>query len=199
MATKNLQLLLTESVDNLGIVGDVVTVRAGYARNFLLPRGLATEPSEGKLAALADKRAKAEAALEALTAERRKMIGKMEGLEITIERSCNDLGHLYGSVTQQDVSAALAKAGYTVKPREVRLPFTIKRVDSFDVLVKLASDMEASIKLHVKADRHIDEDERDEMEFDNEGNLIERSRRGNKGRSEAKPAESEPAAEAQDA
>jgi hypothetical protein len=56
----------------------------------------------------------------------------------------------------------------------VRLPFTIKRIDSFDVLVKFGSDMEATIKLHVKPDRHLEEEEREEMEFDNEGNLIEK-------------------------
>ncbi|HZW11441.1 MAG TPA: 50S ribosomal protein L9 [Phycisphaerales bacterium] len=174
MATKNVKLLLTENVDSLGIVGDLVTVRLGYARNYLLPRGLATEPSQERLAALADKRAKAEAELAALNEQRRKTIGKMEGIEITLERACNDLGHLYGSVTQQDVSAALGQAGFMVRPREVRLPFTIKRVDSFDVLVKFASDMEATIKLHVKPDRRIEEEEREEMEFDNEGNLIEK-------------------------
>lgn len=192
MATKNVQLLLTESVDNLGIVGDVVTVRLGYARNFLLPRGYATEPSDTKLAALADKRAKAEAALEALTAQRRKMIGKMEAIELTIERSCNDLGHLYGSVSQHDVAEALGKAGFVVKPREVRLPFTIKRIDSFDVLVKFAADLEANVKLHVKPDRRIEEDERDEMEFDNEGNLI--TRRQRPPRKEEVPAPAEPEA-----
>jgi large subunit ribosomal protein L9 len=174
MATKNVKLLLTESVDNLGIVGDLVTVRLGYARNFLLPRGLATAPSQERLAALADKRAKAEADLAALTEQRRKTIGKMEGLEVTLERACNDLGHLYGSVTQQDVAEALGQAGFPVKPREVRLPFTIKRVDSFDVLVKFSSDLEATIKLHVKPDRRIEEDEREEMDFDNEGNLIQK-------------------------
>ena len=60
MATKTVKLLLTESVDNLGIVGDVVSVRPGFARNYLLPRELATEPSDEKLAALAEKRVLAE-------------------------------------------------------------------------------------------------------------------------------------------
>lgn len=192
MASKHVKLLLTENVDNLGIVGDVVSVRVGYARNFLLPRSLATEPSEERLAALAVKRAKAEADLAALNEERRKMIGKMEGLEVTLERSCNDLGHLYGSVTQQDVAAALGESGFIVRPREVRLPFTIKRIDSFDVLVKFGADMEATIKLHVKPDRRIEEDQREEMEFDNEGNLIEKRPKSK----EAAPAEAAPAAKA---
>lgn len=177
MATKTVQLLLTDNVDNLGIVGDVVTVRLGYARNYLLPRELATTPSKEKLAELADRRAEAEKEQAALLEHRRGMVNKMEGLELTILRSCNDLGHLYGSVTQQDVANALAEKGFVVKAREVRLPFTIKRIDNFDVLVKFAKDLEANIKLHVEADRTLEEDGRDEMEFDDEGELIDPSKK----------------------
>ena len=172
MATKTVQLLLTDNVDNLGIVGDVVTVKLGYARNYLLPRELATTPSDEKLAELAEKRAAAEKEQAALRDHRRGMISKMEGLDITILRSCNDIGHLYGSVTQQDVANALEELGFGVKAREVRLPFTIKRIDDFDVLVKFSKDLEANVKLHVKPDRTI-EDDRDEMEFDDEGELID--------------------------
>jgi len=175
MATKTVKLLLTESVDNLGIVGDVVNVRVGYARNYLLPRDLATTPSEEKLAALAEKRVVAEKERAEHMAGRREMIAKMDGCAITLERSCNDIGHLYGSVTQQDIATALEEKGFQIKAREVRIPYTIKRLDSFEILVKFASDMEATIKLNVIADRTIEEDDRSEMEFDNEGNLIEPS------------------------
>jgi len=176
MATKNVQLLLVENVDNLGIVGDVVNVRLGYARNYLLPRGLATTPSEELLKDLADKRAEAEKQVAALRSERQAMIAKLEGVEITMERACNDQGILYGSVTQQDLADALTHLGYPVKPREVRLPHTIKRVqnEAYEIRVKLDADLETEIKLYVAADRHIEEDEREEMEFDNEGNLIEK-------------------------
>lgn len=175
MATKTVQLLLIENVDNLGIVGDVVSVKLGYARNYLLPRELATTPSEEKLASLAAKRAEAEKTQATLFESRRGMIAKMEGLALTLARSCNNVGHLYGSVTQQDVADALGAAGFTVKAREVRLPFTIKRIDDFDILVKFSSDLEATIRLHVEPDRTIEEDDREEMEFDNEGELIVRS------------------------
>ena len=177
MATKHVQLLLIENVDNLGIVGDVVNVRLGYARNYLLPRGLATTPSDELLKDLASKRAEAEKQVAALRSERQAMINKLEGVEITMERACNDQGILYGSVTQQDLAAALTQLGFEVKAREVRLPHTIKRVqnDAYDIRVKLDSDLETEIKLYVAADRHLDdEDEREEMEFDNEGNLIEK-------------------------
>ncbi|MFG0244051.1 MAG: 50S ribosomal protein L9 [Phycisphaerales bacterium JB054] len=191
MATKTVQLLLTDNVDNLGIVGDVVTVRLGFARNYLLPRQLATTPSKEKLAELADRRAEAERQQAALLEHRRSMVSKMEGLELTILRSCNDLGHLYGSVTQQDVANALGEKGFVVKSREVRLPFTIKRIDSFDVLVKFAKDLEANIKLNVEPDRTLEDDGRDEMEFDDEGELIDPSKK-------KRPAPVEAAAAAED-
>lgn len=190
---KSLKLLLTENVDNLGIVGDVVNVRIGYARNFLLPRGLATRPSDEMIQQLATKRAEAEKELARVRSEREKVIQKMEGLEITLERACNDQGILYGSVTQQDIASALTSIGYAVRPREVRLPHAIKRIDSYEITVKLDSDLEAAVKVWVVADRKLDMDEeREEMEFDNEGNLIEKPRRG-KREDEAAPEEKAPA------
>ncbi|MEM1184072.1 MAG: 50S ribosomal protein L9 [Planctomycetota bacterium] len=171
---KSIRLLLTENVDNLGIVGDVVNVRLGYARNFLLPRNLATVPSEDIIASLAAKRKDAEAQQKALRSSREELIAKINGLEITLERSCNDQGQLYGSVTQQDIANALTELGYSVRGREVRLSHTIKRIDHYDVLIKFDTDLEAHIQVWVAADRHIEEDDREEMEFDNEGNLIEK-------------------------
>lgn len=186
---RNLQLLLTENVDNLGIVGDVVNVRLGYARNFLLPRGYATLPSEDKIKELAQKRAEAEKMLAELRAQREKVAKKIDNLEITIQRACNDQGILYGAVTQQDLARALNTLGYDVKPREIRLPHTVKRVDSYDILVKFDQDLEATIKLWVEPDREMQSEEREEMEFDNEGNLIERPEKRAKGdRGERQPA-----------
>lgn len=171
IVAKTIRLLLTENVDNLGIVGDVVNVRLGYARNYLLPRELATEPSQELLAQLAEKRKQAERDLAELRARRKDLIKKIDGLQLTMTRSCNDQGHLYGSVSQQDIAASLTELGYPVQPREVRLSHTIKRVDTYDVLIKFDSDLEATVKIWVVADRRIEVD-REEMEFDDEGNLI---------------------------
>lgn len=169
---RNVKLLLTENVDSLGIVGDIVNVRIGYARNYLLPFGYATEPSDELISQLAEKRAQAEKQLAERRAQREEMIGKLNGQELTLIRACNDQGQLYGSVTQQDISAALKELGFAVAPREVRLPTTIKRIDTFDIHIKVDSDLEADIKLWVVPDRELDVDEDDEMEFDNEGELI---------------------------
>ena len=171
---RSVQLLLVENVDNLGIVGDVVRVKTGFARNYLLPFGYATEPSDELIQQLADKRKAAEEEQRKLRVVREALVKKLEGVEITMERSCNDQGALYGSVTQQDIAAALKSLDFDVKPREVRLPQVIKRLGEFDVTVKLATDLEEHIKIHVTPDRELDVDDRDEMEFDNEGNLIEK-------------------------
>ncbi|MEO0512189.1 MAG: 50S ribosomal protein L9 [Planctomycetota bacterium] len=173
--SKSIELLLTENVDNLGIVGDVVRVKAGFARNYLLPFGYAEVPSKDKIQALADKRAQAEKEMKALREKRQGIIGKLAGVEITMVRSCNDQGHLYGSVTQQDISSALVTLGFEVKPREIRLPEAIKRLGQFEVIVKLDRDLEEALGIHVEPDRALEE-EREEMEFDNEGNLIEKKR-----------------------
>ncbi len=173
---RTVKLLLTENVDNLGIVGDVVNVRVGYARNFLLPRQLATVPSDEVIADLAEKRKQAEAERARLRKSREAAIEKIEGLEITMTRACNDQGQLYGSVTQQDIASALTELGYDVMPREVRLSHTIKRIDNFEVMVKFDADLEANVKLHVVPDREL-ELEREDMEFDNEGNLVEKPAR----------------------
>jgi large subunit ribosomal protein L9 len=185
---KTIRLLLTENVDNLGIVGDVVNVRLGYARNYLLPRELATEPSQELLARLAEKRKQAERDLAELRARRKELIKKIDGLELTLTRSCNDQGHLYGSVSQQDIAASLTELGYPVQPREVRLAHTIKRVDTYDVLVKFDSDLEATVKIWVVADRRIEAD-REEMEFDDEGNLIRKPRQAPAAKDKAGAAE----------
>jgi len=171
---RTVELLLTESVENLGIVGDVVKVRTGYARNFLLPRNVATTPSEELKQSLQTKRAQAEADMAAERTRRSETINKLQGFELTIDRSCNDQGILYGSVTQQEISSALIAAGFGVRPRDVRLSHAIKRVDNYDIHIKYETELETTIKLHVKPDRVLAKDEKPDLDFDMEGNLIEK-------------------------
>ncbi len=170
---KSVKLLLTETVEDLGIVGDVVSVKLGYARNFLLPRGFAMQPSEEAMAALTERRKVAEVNRSNERSERQSIIERLESFELVIERACNDLGVLYGGVTQADIAAALAEAGFSVRSRDIRLSQTIKRVDTYEVPLKFAADLETNVNLRVKPDREIELDERVEMEFDEEGELVE--------------------------
>jgi large subunit ribosomal protein L9 len=171
---KTVELLLTESVENLGIVGDVVKVRTGYARNYLMPRNVATTPSQELIESLKVKRAQAQAEVTALRSARAQTIEKLTGYELAITRACNDQGILYGGVTQQEISEALIAAGFGVRPRDVRLSGAIKRVDTYDIHVKFETELETNIKLIVKPDRVLAKDEKPDLDFDMEGNLVEK-------------------------
>lgn len=156
------KLLLVENVENLGIVGDIVNVRNGFARNFLLPRALATKPSDELLQQLQGKRAEAQKLLAEQRRQREQLAERLQGVEITLIRSCNDQGILYAAITQQDVAAELNKGGYAVKPRDVRITQVMKRIESHDVHIKLDSDLDATVKVHVQADRKLDLHHREE-------------------------------------
>lgn len=153
---RSVELLLTETVDNLGIVGDVVHARAGYARNYLLPRGLAVTPTDRAKKALAERRAAEQERLAALRREMEQLCEKLEGVEVSIERSCNDNGWLYGSVTQHDIAEALHAEGFNqVADRHVRIGQAIKRVDSYEIPLQFDQDLKTEIKLWVVPDREI--------------------------------------------
>lgn len=152
MAKKTVELLLLENVEGQGIVGDVVKVRTGFARNFLLPRALATEPSQDLIARLASKRAEAQAQVARMRAEREKMVASLQSYQITAMRTANEQGLLYGSVTQQDVADMLAAQGFAVRARDVRLGQTIKRIGDYDLVIKPEQDLEAHVHLTVKAE-----------------------------------------------
>ena len=154
MSTKNqIELLLTENVDNLGIVGDVVKVRPGYARNYLLPQGLATQPTEGAKKRVAERRAQVEAELKARRDAQERLIEQLATVEVTLQRSHNEEGQLYGSVTQHDIAEALAAEGHRVTERDVRIGSPIKRLDSYKIPIQLAADLKTEIKLWVVSDK----------------------------------------------
>jgi large subunit ribosomal protein L9 len=150
---RNIELLLLETVENLGIVGDVVKVKPGYARNFLLPMGLAEPPSPKKIEGLKEARARAQAEQHARRAEREKLVAQLHEASISIERTCNDQGALYGSVNQRDVSDALIAAGYGVDVHAVRLAHAIRRIGTYPVPIQFARDLKTEITLVVKPDR----------------------------------------------
>ena len=163
MARKTVELLLVENVESLGIVGDVVNVKTGYARNYLLPRGYATAPSEELMGQLAEKRKKAQEEMAALRADREKMVSEVSGVTLKVERACNDQGQLYGSVTQQDLAEMIAAMGHPVRDRDVRLGQVIKRVGEYDITLKPEQDLETTVHVVVEPEGGmiIDEDEAD--------------------------------------
>ncbi len=167
---RRIELLLTSNVENLGIVGDIVRVRMGYARNFLLPMGLAEVPTKEKVEALAEERAIALKEYEATRAVQSDIINNLEGQILTLTRSANDQGGLYGSVTQRDIADALIENGYSVDTRAIRLHSAIRRIGEYHVTVQFGADMKADVEVVVNPDRPLED--REDMEFDDEGNLI---------------------------
>ncbi len=157
MAKKRTNLLLLENVEGLGIVGDVVRCKRGYASNYLIPHGLAEPPTKHRIEALAERRAEAEAELQALRAAREELISRMETVTIDVVRSCNDQGALYGSVTQRDIADALIESGYNVAVRSVRLAQSIRRVGEYTVVIQFDKDLKTDITLMVKPDRALEE------------------------------------------
>ena len=150
------ELLLLRNVENLGIVGDIVKVRAGYARNYLLPHALAEHPTEAKIEALKEARAKAMAELAAQRKLREETIAKLSGVSIKLVRSCNDQGVLYGSITQRDISDALVAAGYAVDMRAVRLANPFRRIGTYACSIQFEKDLRADITIEVAADRALE-------------------------------------------
>lgn len=181
-AYRYITLLLNRNVEGLGIVGDVVKVKPGFARNYLLPLGIAETPTDERIEALKEARELAQAEVERIRALRTGIIEAMEDLAMELTRSCNDRGILYGSVTQRDISDGLRQLGHDVDERAIRLSQPIRRLGEFSVAVQFDKDLRADITVKVLPDRSLAE-EMEEMEFDNEGNLIEKPQ-GGRGKTE---------------
>jgi large subunit ribosomal protein L9 len=150
------ELLLLRNVENLGIVGDIVKVRPGYARNYLLPHALAEHPTDAKIEALKEARAKAIAELAAQRAQREDTVKKLIGVSIKLIRSCNDQGVLYGSITQRDIADALVAAGYAVDMRAVRLAAPFRRIGSYTCTIQFEKELKADVAIEVAADRALE-------------------------------------------
>jgi len=165
---KQVELLLLDNVSNLGIIGDVVKVKPGYARNYLLPHGLATTPSDAAIARLAERRAEVAAEMAKIRTEHEALIEKINEFEITLERSANEQGVLYGGVTQHEIAQALRDAGFEmIEDRHVRIGDQIKRLDTYPIPVVIDKDLKAEVKLWVVSDKPLDEQE-DEDDVDGE-------------------------------
>jgi large subunit ribosomal protein L9 len=146
----HMDVLLCEDIDNLGQRGQVVRVRAGYGRNYLLPQKLAIEASAGNKRMLDEQRrllAKREQR-EHLSAK--SDAEKLEGLELRFDRRVGEHGILFGSVTALDIAEALKERGLVVERRRISLREHIKEVGDYDITIKLHRDVAPSIKVLVR-------------------------------------------------
>jgi len=148
MATQ-IRVVLQQDVDNLGAGGEVVTVRPGYARNYLIPRGLAMPATKGNLARVEDlKRQAAARAAEALDGAKQ-LKTKLEAISVKLERAVGEESRMYGSVTPKDIEAAYAAQGLVIDRRKILLDDPIKELGLSEVKVKLHQDVTATLRVEV--------------------------------------------------
>lgn len=147
----NVQIILSQEVTNLGRPGDVVKVRAGYARNYLLPRKLAVEANPRNLRAFEHAKGVAMLKREALKQKATGLKARLEGLTIAINARAGEEGKLFGSVTNIDIERALRDQGVEIDRRRIALAEPIKQLGEFTVAVKLESEVEAHLKVNVTA------------------------------------------------
>jgi large subunit ribosomal protein L9 len=144
-----MELILREDVKSLGKAGELVRVKPGYARNFLLPRGLAYEATEGNKKRIAGE-TRARAARQATEkTEAEATAAKLGALTLTLSGKAGEEGKLFGSVTAQDVADVLARAGLPVDRRRIELEHPIKTLGPHTVAVRLHSDVHAEVRLTV--------------------------------------------------
>lgn len=144
-----MQVVLLERVAKLGQMGEVVQVRDGYARNFLLPQGKALRATEGNLKRFETERAQLEARNLELKKEAEAVAAKLDGQAFVVIRSASDGGALYGSVTPRDISDAATAGGFTVDRRQVTLDQPIKELGLHPVTISLHPEVDATITINV--------------------------------------------------
>ncbi|WP_182867991.1 50S ribosomal protein L9 [Stieleria mannarensis] len=144
-----IQLLLIHNVEHLGKQGDIVEVKPGYARNYLLPQGMATIATDHHKRMVEKHREKLRAIeLEKLKSYR-DLADELGKQSITIEANANDEGHLYGSVGPHEITAALKEAGFSLANDQIRLDGPLRELGLYTVRVHLHSEVEANLKVWV--------------------------------------------------
>jgi large subunit ribosomal protein L9 len=150
--SRTVKLLLKESIKNVGRVGDIVDVSPGYARNFLLPRELAVQPTPGNVKKVEERRKEIEKQERDRREQQAALIQRLSGVEVTLERRANEQGHLYGAVSATEIAKALQGQGFNIEPGDVNLPGRLDRIDTYQVTIKFAEDLTTDVKVWVAPD-----------------------------------------------
>jgi large subunit ribosomal protein L9 len=147
-----MKLILREDVENLGRGGDVVDVKPGYGRNFLLPRGLAVNANPKNLREIEHQKSVATAKAAKLKASAAAIAKRLSETPVTLKRKVGDQEKLFGSVTALDIAEALAARGLQIDRRSIELAEPIKTIGEFEVSVKLHHDIVGKAKVKVEAE-----------------------------------------------
>lgn len=144
-----MQIILLERVEKLGQIGDVVTVKPGYARNFLLPRGKALRANKANLERFENEKAELIAMNDKAKGEAMTQANNMKDAAVSIVRAASEMGQLFGSVTARDISAALVEAGHQIDRNQVVMDKAIKTLGLFDMRVKLHAEVDVTVTVNI--------------------------------------------------
>jgi large subunit ribosomal protein L9 len=144
-----MKVLLRKNVKKLGQIGEIVDVRPGYARNYLIPQGLAYAPTDGNIQAVEQEKEAYLAELARLRAELQTQANLLEGKEFTIEARANEEGHLYGSVGPAQIAAKVAESGVMIESDSIALDEPIRTLDKYEVAVDFGEEVTATIHVWV--------------------------------------------------
>lgn len=145
-----MQIILMEKVTNLGQLGDIVNVKSGFARNYLIPQGKAKRATEQAIAEFQSKRAELEKVQAAALAAAQAMAAKLDGLLVQISQKAGSDGKLFGSVTNANIAEALSGQGFAIERAMIRMPNgQLKQVGDYPLTISLHSDVSAHITVSV--------------------------------------------------
>jgi large subunit ribosomal protein L9 len=144
-----MEVVLLERIERLGQMGDVVNVKPGYARNFLLPQKKALRANKANLEQFEGQRQQLEADNLQLRDEAQSIAGRLDGLKVIVIRSAGESGQLYGSVSGRDIAAAVTEAGFTVARQQVIIERPVKALGFHDFRVRLHPEVEATVIANV--------------------------------------------------
>jgi large subunit ribosomal protein L9 len=148
-----MEVILRQDVEELGLEGDIVQVAKGYARNYLIPQGMAVEASPQNIKAMELQRKKIDARRQKSTEAAEKLKEKLDGLEITIQQKAGEEGKLYGSVTSMDIAAELERQGILIDRRKIGLDKPLKTVGDFQVPLKIYPHVTGTVTIKVVPER----------------------------------------------
>ena len=148
-----IEVLLMDQVEGLGIEGDIVRVASGYARNFLFPRGYATEVTEGKKRQIEKKRTERLAQLKKETGAAEELSKKIEGIECTIAAKVAENGKMFGSVGIPQILEKLQEQGIEIDRSKIVLTTPLHELGVFDVSIKLHSEVKGTLKVWIVEDK----------------------------------------------
>lgn len=146
-----MEVILTEDVRNLGEMGEIVRVKPGYGRNYLIPQGLAMPATNGNRAELEHRMAQIERRKAQQQEEARKIVGEIDGISITIPKRAGEEDKLFGSVTSREIADVISQQGVDVDKRQIELVRPISELGIYSVPVKLASGVFAHVRVWVIA------------------------------------------------